>query len=124
MQQRTCAVSQPRSSHWSHRRCLRKTLPQAQVIKHHVPQYARSQSRTPGSAVLSMSAQKVLCMCPGVGLREFTFDGVFGPKVRAADAAHLRGQAGARAMQLKRSSCRSRRRTSTPMPQMHPLWLF
>jgi hypothetical protein len=23
----------------------------------------------------------ILCMCPGVGLREFVFDGVFGPKV-------------------------------------------
>ena len=35
-----------------------------------------------GSAVLSMGEQRILCMCPGVGLREFTFDGVFGPKVR------------------------------------------
>ena len=24
----------------------------------------------------------ILCMCPGVGLREFAFDGVFGPKVK------------------------------------------
>ncbi len=32
--------------------------------------------------MLSIGGQKILCMCPGVGLREFVFDGVFSPKVR------------------------------------------
>lgn len=35
--------------------------------------------------MLSIGGQKILCMCPGVGLREFLFDGVFSPKVRVLD---------------------------------------
>lgn len=90
--------------------------------------------------MLSMGGQKILCMCvvcgavpkhncnrvmfgcrcPGVGLREFTFDGVFGPKVIRYAYSGFR----VLFFLTPALACRSRRKTCMPTPPMHPLQRF